>query len=119
MASFTAAPLRGLPASPVGPAKARQTGPQGPAASGTRAYQLLGGESGGSDGSVPVAGAVGNGLDRTRAVVGGVQGELLSGFCLRPEVLCAQADGADAGALEGEEVVQLVGGGGERSGVGR
>lgn len=69
---------------------------------------------------MPVAGAgsVGDGLDRAGSVVGGVEGELLGGFCRGPEVLCAQADGADAGALEAEEVVQLVGGDGERAGVG-
>ena len=60
-------------------------------------------------------GAVHGCLDASAAFVERVEGELVGGAVGVGEVVGAQGDLSDAGALEGEGLVQLVGGAGQRS----
>ena len=78
------------------------------------------GEGGGSYGvlAVAVAGPVGGVFGCVGAVVGGVEGELVSGLDGGLQVVGAQGVGADPGALQGEGFQQAQGGG-RRSGAGR
>lgn len=60
-------------------------------------------------GAEPVPGAVGGGLDAAGFLVDRIEGQLMRGQFGGDQVLRPQGEGADAGALKGEPVVELVG----------